>query len=301
MAPGGGKMIGRRPKTNRRRNQPRFKGMDKVRSLLTSLRSLMPSVMLFLVMAAIPWLSLHTWDYLTHCSFFRVETVVVDGNKHLSSEQIKEIIASTDSENVLRLSSGEIEDALHKTGWVRHAEVSRVLPRTVKVRVVEFEPVATLITNKAGLVDDTGTVFRVLQPGDPVARPVITGLGDPGADLLQGELLARALTLSDLYRRAGMAEFDPLAVIHHHSARGFALVTENHRVIAYLGHEDFAERIRRVRFVIDDALRRGLGVPGEIHCDLREDRVVVLPPKSLALAPNRGAALVMASIPIHQD
>jgi hypothetical protein len=252
-------------------------------------------------MAAVPWLGLHTWDYLSHCSFFRIESVLVEGNKQLTTEQIENIIASTGSDNVLRLSSEEIEDALMQTGWIRHAEVSRVLPRTVEVRVVEYQPVATLLTNSAGLVDESGTVFRVLQPGDPVTRPIITGLGEPGADSLQGELLARALTLSELYRRAGMAEFDPLAVIHHHSARGFALVTENHRVIAYLGHEEFAERIRRIRFVIDDALRRGLGIPGEIHCDLREDRVVVLPPKSLALAPNKGAASVLASLPIHQE
>jgi hypothetical protein len=94
-----------------------------------------------------------------------------------------------------------------------------------------------------------------------------------------------------------MADFDPLAVIHHDSARGFALVTENHRVIAYVGHLEFADRIRRIRFVIDDALRRGLGIPGEIHCDLREDRVVVLPPKSLASESNRDKAKDLTSLP----
>ena len=294
-------MIGRRPKTNRRRNQPRFNGLDKGRNFLNAILGVLPSIALFISMAAVPWLGLHTWNYLSTSSFFEIETVVVDGNKQLTTAQIKEIIASTGNNNVLRLSSEEIEDALLQTGWIRHADVSRVLPRTVEVEVVEYQPVATLIASEASLVDETGTVFRVLQPGDPVTRPVITGLDEPGTNSLQGELLARALTLNELYRRAGMAEFDPLAVIHHHSARGFALVTEKHRVIAYLGHEDFAERIRRIRFVIDDALRRGLGIPGEIHCDLREDRVVVLPPKSLAMAPTNGAKHVLASLPIHQD
>ena len=121
--------------------------------------------------------------------------------------------------------------------------------------------------------------FREVSPGAALVRPVISGIGAPSSPYRR-RLLGRALTLADLYRRAGLAEgFDPLAEIHFDPARGFSLVTERHRMIAHLGHgpDGLVEAVRRLRFVTWDAVERGLGVPAELHADLERGRVVVAP------------------------
>tara|TARA_B100000029_G_scaffold465688_1_gene500524 strand:- start:2639 stop:3418 length:780 start_codon:yes stop_codon:yes gene_type:complete len=227
-------------------------------------------------MAALPWLGHASWKYLTHSPFFEIRHVVVRGNHHVPTKNVRQIIADVSGENVLKLDKDRIASALIATGWVKRVDISRDLPRTVYIDVQEFVPVATIVTDGIHLIEASGDVFRTIEPKDPIVRPMITGITHVDPEI-QYQLIRRALILAESYKQAGMNRFDPLTIIHHDPARGFALVTEQHRVVAYIGHEEFAKRIQKLRFVIDDALRRGKGVPGTIHADLGDQRVVVKP------------------------
>ena len=245
-------------------------------NILLSLHRVLPGIVLFVVMAAVPWLGHASWRYLSHSPFFEIRHVVVRGNHHVPTENVRQIIASVSGENVLKLNKDRIATALIATGWVKRVDISRDLPRTVYIDVQEFVPVATIVTDGIHLIEASGHVFRTIEPKDPIVRPMITGIThvDPK---IQYQLIRRALILAEAYKQAGMHRFDPITIIHHDPARGFALVTEHHRLVAYIGHDEFAKRIQKLRFVIDDALRRGKGVPGTIHADLGDQRVVVKP------------------------
>ena len=90
--------------------------------------------------------------------------------------------------NIFSVNLYEIERAAMRDPWVRSASVKRVLPRTIRVRVVERRPVAiALIDGVAHLVDREGYVIGLTgTAADDL--PVINGLRG-----LQGDALAAAL------------------------------------------------------------------------------------------------------------
>lgn len=90
--------------------------------------------------------------------------------------------------NIFSVNLYEIERAAMRDPWVRAATVKRVLPRTIRIRVVERRPLAVaLIDGVAHLVDGEGYVIGLTgTAADDL--PVITGLRG-----LEGDALVAAL------------------------------------------------------------------------------------------------------------
>lgn len=93
----------------------------------------------------------------------RVRTVDVEGASHITPAQVSRIAGINEEDNLLFVSSSDITRSVRELPWVKSVKVDRILPSTVRVRVVEREP-AMLVTSAAGTwtLDGTG---RVLEAG----------------------------------------------------------------------------------------------------------------------------------------
>jgi cell division protein FtsQ len=227
-------------------------------------------------MAAIPWLAHATWQYLTHSAFFTIESVTVEGNHVLQETEIKQLVHSVGGDNVLRVRKSAIRKELMATGWVKSVSIERSLPSSVIVRIEEFSPVATLMLDRMYLLESSGFAFREVQAGDPLVQPLLTGFTNPG-NAYQKRVLQRSLVLLEIYKAAGLNEFDSVALIHHDPAKGYTFVTDEHQIVAHIGHKDFPQRMQRIRFVIQDSVRRTQRPPRVVHADLKKNQVVILP------------------------
>lgn len=103
--------------------------------------------------------------------------------------------------NIFSVNLYEIERTARRDPWVRSASVKRVLPGTIRLRVVERRPLAVaLIAGVAHLVDREGYVIGLTGTGmDDL--PVISGLrgleGDAlAAELRRGVLMIERLSMS---------------------------------------------------------------------------------------------------------
>jgi len=116
---------------------------------------------------------------------FRIERTV-----RSSANLIEERLVRTyGGRNIFSVNLYEIERMAMHDPWVRSASVKRVLPGTIRVRVVERVPVAVaLIEGVAHLIDAQGYVIGLTGSG-PDDLPVLTGLGNR-----EGDDLAAALT-----------------------------------------------------------------------------------------------------------
>ena len=264
---------------NRRVTTVRERVRNAASNALASLRHLLPSTMLFVLMVLAPALAHATWEYLTRSPFFTVQKVVIEGSRWMTRARVEGFVHANSGGNLLRLDAGTLVQRLEQTGWVKEAEVERHLPGTVLVRLKENQPVATVLSSGPQMVDRSGKPFRHVLPGEELPRPLLTGIGDPETRAGRRRL-RQALSLADFYRRSGMPRFDTLAEVHHDPARGYSLVTERHKMVVHIGHEHFAERIRRLRFVVQDFIRRDLGVPAEVHAYVGKDKVVVTPSRT---------------------
>ncbi len=104
--------------------------------------------------------------------------------------------------NIFSVNLYEIERTATLDPWVRSASVKRVLPRTIRLRVVERRPVAVaLIEGVAHLVDHEGYVIGLTgTAADDL--PVISGLHGLEGDALAAELRRGVLTIERLSIRA---------------------------------------------------------------------------------------------------
>jgi cell division protein FtsQ len=105
-------------------------------------------------------------------SFFSVRHVSVQGAEHLSAAKvIRE--SGVQGRNAIWLDAAAVERSLERDPWIATASVTRSLPSSVSIRIVERVPVAVLQSPGVGysLVAADGTVLG--SPSKPGRLPVI--------------------------------------------------------------------------------------------------------------------------------
>jgi cell division protein FtsQ len=113
---------------------------------------------------------------------FAVRGVKLVGGKHTTADQVAASAGLDSSDNLLLISTGDIARAARSLPWVKKAEVDRMLPGTVRVRVTERRP-AMIVSALSGkwTIDNEG---RVLATGAAVQDlPVLGGVEVEGTAL----------------------------------------------------------------------------------------------------------------------
>jgi cell division protein FtsQ len=114
--------------------------------------------------------------WVTNSRVFDVGTLRVDGNVHLSSEDVVRLASLTGGTNVVWMSTGEVERRLERHPWIQSADVSRTLPSVVAISVRERRPVAVIGGPRPVLVAGDGTVLG--EAGPSARLPLIEAPGD---------------------------------------------------------------------------------------------------------------------------
>ncbi len=178
--------------------------------------------------------------YLTTAPRFATNIVKITGNRHASSDQLLTLVGGPRPGNVFTLDLPAIQARVMEHSWVREASVSRVLPGTLEVRIVERMPVAVAVTAKGPwLVDSEGV--RVSPYGAEHAEfdlPFISGLKEgPEDDLLA--LGLRALAAIGAAEPATVGRISEIDCAHE-SVR---LIFMDGTPALIVGSEQFVERM----------------------------------------------------------
>ena len=127
---------------------------------------------------------------------FRVRSVDVSGVQRMDSRPVFQIALDQKSMAMPLVDVATIRQKLLRYGWVKDARVSRRLPDTLVIDIVEREP-AALWQDKArlSLIDSEGVVLDRVKVSDMPDLPLLVG---PGANAHSNELnllLAQVPTL----------------------------------------------------------------------------------------------------------
>jgi cell division protein FtsQ len=84
--------------------------------------------------------------------------IVIEGNKLLSKDQIRQLLPLSEPQSVWQVPTQEILDLLKATPPIANAQMTRqILPPKLTIEVTERQPVAVALSAKdAGFVDDRG-------------------------------------------------------------------------------------------------------------------------------------------------
>lgn len=110
-------------------------------------------------------------------TYFTVGSVIVEGNKYLSVEELYRAAGIPEKVNILRMDTTDIRDRLLRDLRVANVEVSRQFPSTIVIRVTERQPLA-FVANAYGFVqlDKDGVVLAAMKSIKQVSVPIITGI-----------------------------------------------------------------------------------------------------------------------------
>ena len=108
--------------------------------------------------------------------YFKVSEVRVENESRVTAEEIAALSDVRLGHNIFELDLPRIGRKIEENPWVKRAEVRRLFPRTVVIRVEERSPKAVINLDYLYYVDGDGEIFKVLEADDSLDFPVITGL-----------------------------------------------------------------------------------------------------------------------------
>ncbi len=220
------------------------------------------------------------YEYATTSSRFEVRHLVFDSTEHVDDETLRELLAIAPATNILSLDLDQLSQRLAEHPWVARASVTRNLPDTLALEVVEHQASAIVLAGRFYLVDEAGVPFKQLERGERGELPIITGierdsLRDPAARDRAVATIARGLEVLRLYQAKQRPR---LGEIHLADDGSVVLYTAQTGTQLVLGRSEYDQRLARW-----DALRVALGDRAErlaiVHLDHeskpdRRDRVV---------------------------
>ena len=245
-------------------------------------------------------------------SAFVIRRIQVETDGVLSPEQICAWAGVRSQANLMALDLARVKRDLELVPAIESAAVERILPGTLRLRVIEREPIARVIfarvqgrgasTNSSLTLDANGYFMFSIEPGQrhqpTVASedhlPILAGI--PAVDMRPGRQVESpqvraALTLIQAFQRSPMAGLVDLKVIDV-SQPGVLVVATGQENEVTFGMSNFELQLGRWRLVHDYARKAGkhilmldLAVANNAPM-LWEDAAGVAPPSPKPIKPS---------------
>ena len=223
---------------------------------------------------------------LSRSSIFKINEVVLLGNKRLSSGEIMILLEDLKGESLPFVDLSVWRQRLETSAWLESAVIRRVLPSTIEVTVTERVPMGVgRIDGALYLVDRFGTVIDEFGPNySDLDLPVIDGLvhgsGTTGIaiDTFRADLAARLLDQLR-YQRSDLAKL--VSQIDVSDRDDAVVILEGEQARVHVGSNRFAERLQSFLELVPTLRER---VPKMDYVDLRlDDRMYVRPAENTVI------------------
>lgn len=181
-------------------------------------------------------------------TLFSLKSIEVSSAKHLTREEILGMAGLEPGKNLLSMNLKEMGEHILQNPWVETVRINRYFPDGISISITEREPVAIVNMGFIYYLDKQGNVFKVLNQGDRLDFPVITGFSEEGLERdPQGtrEALAATCDLLRILREKSPFILADVSEIHYDEGYGFTLFTASGALPVKVGSGDFSAKIER--------------------------------------------------------
>ncbi len=220
--------------------------------------------------------ALLTAQMLLESGYFGVDQIRVEQQVRVSEGDILDASDIKLGDSLFDLELHMIGRKIEEHPWIARAEVERSFPNQVVIRVVERQARAIIDLDYLYYVDREGVAFKMLESGDELDYPVITGIDRQylldHPDQTQNSLNL-ALGLMDQLEQRKLFNLDDISEIHYDQLEGLIIHTRIGGVPVRMGKEGFYAKLGRLEAIYDDLEPRLLALK---YIDLNvTDRVIV--------------------------
>jgi cell division protein FtsQ len=134
-----------------------------------------------LALAAAQWSGLNAAIYQQYAMLaaragFEVERVEITGMERVDQLKVYELVLAEKDRAMPLVDIAKVRSDLLQYGWIEDARVSRRLPDTLSVEIIERKPAAVWQREgKLSLIDAKGNILQDIGPGEAGDLPVLAG------------------------------------------------------------------------------------------------------------------------------
>lgn len=247
------------------------------------LRAVLGAVVVVGVAVGVAW---GARRYVRESPRFALKDVRVNGLHHRGQGDIVERAGLVLGTNLFGIDLEDARQKLIADPWLANVSLSRRLPGSIAIEVVEREAAALVaVGDTTYLATRDGEIFKRLELGDPVDLPIVSGLTADGvAEDREGAVteVKRALDLGAEYSESNLAGKAPLQQIHVAEDGALTLVVGKSGLTISLGKAPYRRKLEQAARVASE-LERRLGPRAlsdktdgiMLDSEARADRVVV--------------------------
>jgi cell division septal protein FtsQ len=207
---------------------------------------------------------------------FALKTIDVANAKHLSRDEILGLAGVEPGKDLLRMNLKRMGEHILQNPWVETVRINRYFPDGVSIAVTEREPVAIVNMGFIYYLDKKANVFKVLNQGDKLDYPVITGFSEEelGSDPKGSkEALEATCQLLKILREKGSFILADVSEIHYDKGYGFTLFTASGALPVKIGSDNFTAKVERFARIYQDLT---VQMPSIHYIDLDyNDKIIV--------------------------
>jgi cell division septal protein FtsQ len=190
-----------------------------------------------------------TYRAVCSTTFFRLRNIEVSSAKRLTQTEILALAGVEAGQDMARMNLKRMGEQLGQNSWVETVRIHRYFPDRLSITITEREPLAIVNMGFIYYLDKKGTVFKVLNQGDKLDYPVVTGFCEEDMNSNQAgtrEALKTTCELLGILREKGAFILADVSEIHYDKGYGFTLFTASGGLPVKVGSGDFAAKVDRL-------------------------------------------------------
>lgn len=190
-------------------------------------------------------------------TFFNLKNIEVSSTKHMTRADVLELAGIEPGKDLLRLNLKRMGEHLLQNPWIESVRINRYLPDGISIAITEREPLAIVNMGFIYYLDNKGTVFKVLNQGDKLDYPAITGFSeeelssDPKGTR---DALVATCELLKVLKSKGSFILADVSEIHYDKGYGFTMFTSSGALPVKIGAGDFSAKIERFARIYQDLM-----------------------------------------------
>ena len=169
-------MLGTKPnRKNRYKAKGRIRSNGSIKNLYFPARVLKAGTGL-LVLTMLSLCFIFVYDFITQCSYFKTREVTVSGEDRLSEDTVIKQAGIKADMNIMAFNLAVARKRLLVHPWIAEADVQRIIPAGIHIRIEEHRGVAVFDLGRKYLIDESGVIIIELSLSDTGNLPIIRGL-----------------------------------------------------------------------------------------------------------------------------
>jgi cell division protein FtsQ len=234
----------------------RAAAQEEKRSVRAVLGAVLRTLAAAVLSAALGAGGFYGYRWACNSPLFGVRDIRFTGLVHASEAELLARGGVKSGDNLFRVDLLQAAQGIEAHPWVAAARLTRKLPATIEVNVLEHHPAALVQMGGLYVLDEQGKLFKRAAPEDGLDLPIISGLSriEPQRELR----LLQALHFLDTWRTAGFAvgDLSELRLEDDQAVTLFARDGDGVQEVK-LGSADWPLKLRRLSSMRAALARRG--------------------------------------------